>query len=113
MTNEEIKKRIRLLCESYGILASKKIVTGAISYASNTKSSSSKEYYENALRKAKSLLKIEMRKEFSSNKNLYFSRVYRNLFTDPYYDDAKKIKIINNLFETVGPLTREDYLSIQ
>ena len=113
MTNEEIKKRIILLCESYGILASKKIVTGAISYASNTKCSSSKEYYENALRKAKSLLKIEMRKEFSSNKNLYFSRMYRNLFTDPYYDDSKKLKIINDLFETVGPLSREDYLSIQ
>ena len=54
-----------------------------------------------------------MRKEFSSNKNLYFSRVCRNLFTDPYYDDAKKLKIINNLFETVGPRSREDYLSIQ
>lgn len=113
MTNEEIKKRLVLLCESYGILASKKIVTDSISYANATKCSSSKEYYENALRKAKSLLKIEMRKEFSSNKNLYFSRVYRNLFTDPYYDDVKKLRIINDFFEAVGPLSREDYLSFQ
>ena len=89
MTNEGIKKRIILLCESYGILASKKIVTCAISYANSAKCSSSKEYYENALRKAKSLLKNEMRKEFSSNKNLYCSRVYRNLFTNPYYESPK------------------------